>query len=334
MAGTWPNLDCGDLVTRVRTYLNEVTSDFYTDAEVYRWLSVAAKDIAQKTLCVRRILDAVTASGTRNVTTSCYKVLHVEYIPATGRPVMLTKIDPLKLGHYPGVTPGTSGSPIYWYEFGSAIGIDPLPDAVYDLRLYVADLPKMQIGTFPITDFSSGWTAGAGTGTWTMDGTDASFSGTNGQTETMTWDTALVATTNYTITWTLSAVSAASHTLTAGGVAAGITFDTNGVHSVNITTSTTASIVFTGTSTGTAAMNVDDVYILKEADFAAVGDQTELDPAWQHLLCIYATYGGLTKDRKYGPAQMLQSIYNNELAYLRQALVEVIPDGRNAQKYQ
>lgn len=65
MAGTYPNLDASDLETRVRTYLNEVTQDFYTQTEIYRWLSIAAKDIAQKSMCVRRILDAVTTASTK-----------------------------------------------------------------------------------------------------------------------------------------------------------------------------------------------------------------------------------------------------------------------------
>lgn len=223
MAGTYPNLDAADLETRVRTYINEVTAGFFTQVEIWRWLSMGAKDIAQKTLCVRRILDAVTVSATRNVATSCYKVLYVEYIPSSGRAVMLTKIDPLRIGHYPGVVVGTEGPPLYWYEFGSNIGIDPIPNAVYSLRLYVADLPKMYRIGAPTT--------------------------------------------------------------------------------------------------------------LVEADFAATTDQTELSTAWQHLLVLYATSKALYKDRKAGPAQMLEAIYNNELAYLRQAIVEVIPDGRDSLKY-
>ena len=121
--------------------------------------------------------------------------------------------------------------------------------------------------------------------------------------------------------------------ITAGTVASP-NFTTNGIHSFTATTASTA-LTLTATMTGaTGGLTVDDLYILKEVDFAAVGDQTELPCAWQHLLALYATHGGLTKDRKYGPAQMLESIYNNELAYLRQAIVEVIPDGRNSLKYQ
>ena len=54
------------------------------------------------------------------------------------------------------------------------------------------------------------------------------------------------------------------------------------------------------------------------------------------VLCVVLAlvlYNSVDKRWKYGPAQMLESIYSNELAYLRQAIIEVIPDGRNALKY-
>ena len=329
MAGLWPLLDAADLELRVRTYLNEGTANFYTQAEIWRWLSLAAKDIAQKTGCVRRILDAVTATSTRNVTTNAYKVMHVEYIPASGRALMLTKIDPLRLGHYP--INGTT--PQYWYEFGAAIGIEPLPDAIYNLRLYVADLPKMQYTTYPLTAWNALWTL-SGTGTWNHGAGSDVYTGTTGQAGVDTVTTPiLVNATNYTFTITVSGVSNCGLVITAGTVASP-SFTTNGIHAFTATTASTA-LTLTATMTGaTGGLTVDDLYILKEADFAAVGDQIELAPAWQHLLVLYATSKALYKDRKTGPAQMLESIYNNELAYLRQAIVEVIPDGRNSLRYQ
>jgi hypothetical protein len=328
MAGVWPSLDAEDLEARVRTYLNEATADFYTSAEIYRWLSVAAKDIAQKSLCVRRILDAVTASSTRNVATNCYKVLHVEYVPASGRARMLTKIDPLRVGHYP--VNGTT--PQYWYEFGSNIGIEPVPDSVYKLRLYVADLPKMQYTTYPLTAWNALWTS-SGTGTWSHGASNNAYTGTTGQAGVDTVTTPILATTtNYTFTITVSGVTDCGLVITAGTVASP-NITTNGIHSFTAVTASTA-LTLTATMTGaTGGLTVDDLYILKEADFAAVSDQTELPTMWQHLLALYATYSGLVKDKKLGPAQMLESIYSNEIAYLRQNAVEVIPDGRSSLKY-
>src|SRR5512145_381512 len=136
MAGTWPNLDQSDLSTRIREYINETTAGFYTDANINSWLNMAAQKTAQLSMCTQRIFDAVTVSGVRTVPHPAMKVAFVEYVPSDGsRPTMLTKIDPLKLNHFP--LSGTA--PQYWYEFGEYIGIEPLPNAAYILNLYAVD---------------------------------------------------------------------------------------------------------------------------------------------------------------------------------------------------
>lgn len=324
MPGTWPSLDCSDLVARVRTYLNEATADFFTDADIWRWLSVGVKEIAQNSLCVRRILDAVTVNATRNVAVNAYKVLHVEYIPSSGRERMLTEIDPLRAGHYP--LSGTA--PQYWYEFGGSIGIDPVPDAAYNLRVYVADLPKMSHLSF------TSFTEGVGAAEWTDSGTGWACGATAAHTgtgpDTLTYNTALAsANTNITIIFTVSGVGTGG-TITPTIGTAGIACTTNGVHMQTIAATTPWTMVFSAANT----IAIDNLYILKEADFAAVGDQTELSTPWQHLLALYATSAGLKKDKSYGPAQMLESIFSNEITYLRQNIVEVLPDGRNNLNYQ
>jgi len=323
LSGVYPNLDASDLETRVRTYLNEATADFYSQVEIWRWLSLGVKDIAQRTLCVRRILDAQTASSTRAVSTNTYKVFHIEYIPASGRSVMLPKISPLQVGHKPLDGP----TPQYWYEFGSTIAIEPLPDAIYNLRLYVADIPKMCHTTYPLTTWSSGWT-GAGTGTWT-NSTAAAYVGTTGQAGTNTWGTALAASTNYTFTFTVSGISNCGIVLSAGTTNS-LSITTNGFHTVNLTSSTgTPELKFTTTMTGaTGGDTVDDLYILKEADFGAVGDQTELPTMWQGLLALYATYNGLIKDKRTLAAQVLESIYKSEMNYLKANVIDILPDSK------
>jgi len=325
VSGVWPLLDAADLELRVRTYLNEVAADFYTQAEIWRWLSIAAKDIAQKTLCVRRILDVKTTSAARNVATRCYKVLHVEYVPSSGRAQMLTKIDPLRAGHYP--TNGTA--PQYWYEFGSYIGIDPVPDAVYYLRLYVADLPKMQTVYNGIAFVEGGaanqWTD-SGTG-WACS-TTATHSGTGP--DTLTANTALAAAnTDVTMVFTVDSIGATGTLSVSCGAGSQVIIPVAGVHMH----SRLATTPWQPALIATNDVVISGFYAYIEKDYTVVGDQTELPAAYQHLLALYATYSGLTKDRKYGPAQMLESIYNNELAYLRANIVEVIPDGRASLKY-
>ncbi len=238
---------------------------------------------------------------------------------------MLTKIDPLRIGHYP--INGTT--PQYWYEFGATIGIEPLPAAVYDLRLYVTDLPKMLTLTF--TSFTEGagataWTDSA-TG-WTC-GATVAHAGTGP--DTLTYNTTQTPSVNYTLMFTVSGVGTGGSVTPYLGATAGVAVTTNGYHTQNILApSGTPGLILNASNT----IVIDDLYVYKEADYAAVGDQTELPPMWQHLLALYATWNGLMKDKRIGPAKMLESIYNNELMYLRQNIIEVIPDGRNSLKYQ
>jgi hypothetical protein len=327
MAGVWPNLDAADLETRVRTYLNEVSASFYSQAEIWRWLSIAAKDIAQKTLCIRRVLDAVTVSGVRNVATNAYKVIHVEYIPSAGPAVMLSKIDPLRVGHYP--VNGTT--PQYWFEFGDAIGIEPLPNEAHYLRLYVADLPKMANSTYPIATWNSGWT-GSGTGTFTNGASVNAYTGTTGQAGIDTYGTSITSGAIYTFTITISGIFNCGLVIKAG-TAASTNMKTNGTHSVTVLSNGTGLTLCTTMTGSSGGLTVDNLYILKEGNFVSTADQIELTTQWQHLLVLYATYSGLYKDRKYAPAQMLEDIYSNELAYLRNNIIEIIPDGRSTMKY-
>ncbi len=331
--GTWPQLSHDDMNTRLRTYCNEGTANFYSNAGFARWLSIAARDVAQKAGCVKRIIDAITKSSTRNIVpygtnaaeVNCYKVQHVEYIPAAGRSVMLPKIDPLRLGHY-----DTTGStaPQFWYEFGNYVGIEPTPDAAYNLRLYVLDVPKICHTTYPITDFSSGWTSG-GTGTWTNGASNAVYAGTTGQAGTDTWGTTLTASANYTFTFTLSSISNCTVTVGAGTTTS-ISYTANGTYTATLTSSSgSPALVFTATMTGaTGGVTLTNLYILKEVDFAASGtEQIEMGPEWQNLIILTAFAKALRADRKLAQANMIEAMVENEIAFLRQNIVEVIPDG-------
>lgn len=303
-----------DIETRVRTYLNEAVANFYTQAEIWKWISTAARDISEKALCVRRILTSATGgNNVRRVTTNAYKVMHVEYVAAT-RTKMLTKMDPLKLGHYP--LNGTA--PQGWYEYGNTIGIEPLPDAVYSLRLYVADIAKLKTESVLDTD----WTAGAG---WTLGDTAVHA----GASTDLTLTAGVTQSTNYTFEFEVTGVGTGAYLNLYGGSVTGSTISTNGWHTQTIVPNSTT---FKMTAYGDITVNSMTIY--KQADISAGTDELELFGEWDHHLALYATYSGLIKNRNYNAAALLMSLYSNEIDYLRQTIVEVIPDGREDMVYQ
>lgn len=292
-----------NLETRVRTYLNEVTANFYTQAEIWRWLSNCAREISQKTLCVRRSLTTSTGgNGVREVSINAYKTMHVQYSTK-----MLGYIDPLQLGRYP----FTGTVPQYWYESGSSIGIEPLPDAIYSLKVYVADVAKL-VADSPWTD----WTAGA---RWVV-GDSVIHSGASSD---LTLTAGVTSGKNYTFEFQVTGIGTSSTLLLTAGTLEAPTISTNGWH--------VQSIIPNGTTlklTGVGDVTVDSFRIYKEADISAITDELELGEEWSNTLALYATYSGLFKDKAYSQAALLQRIYANDFEYIRQNIIDVIPDGR------
>jgi len=135
----WPDLS--DIRNRVRDTLNESTALFWTDAELNRFINDGERDVAIKSLCLESILSKTTTASTRTIDIYRVKVLHIEYIPASGTPIGLVKIIPKQLGH---LNLNTT-IPQYWFPWAKKIGIEPLPDAAYDLNVYVASLPTIEM---------------------------------------------------------------------------------------------------------------------------------------------------------------------------------------------
>jgi len=127
------------MVGYLRTILDEVTAGYFTDAQLKLYINHAIRDIAATSGCIRHIDTATVTSGTRTVAFSGYKCAAVEYTPVSGNPYYLIKINPNQVNHV-----NTNGlEPQFWYEFGSSIGIEPLPAATYTdkLQLYIEDFP-------------------------------------------------------------------------------------------------------------------------------------------------------------------------------------------------
>lgn len=119
----------GEMRTEVRYLLNESTAAFWTDTEIDNWLDQGQRDIAVKALCIESTGSITTAAGTREYSYTGLKCAACEYNNKT-----LVAIPIKQIGHRTinGVTPQ------YWYEYNGKIGVDPLPDAVYSIKTYLA----------------------------------------------------------------------------------------------------------------------------------------------------------------------------------------------------
>lgn len=321
MSGTWPQLDVQDFTLRSRHYLNELIAKFYQDAELWRYMSQSAREIAQRGSAVRRILDAATVNATRTVAHNAYRCHHVEYIPASGRTEMLEKIDPLQVGHktYEGSTPQ------YWYEDVGNIGLDPLPDGAYNLRLYVSDMPKILLASF------TSFTIGAGAGNWTNLGTGTTVGGAtlshSGNLSALTYNSALSLSNglNVTITFNISGISGSAYaSISVIGYGTRIA-RTNGIHTFNTpwdSANQYPSIYLNGT------IVMDDIYIWKEIDISSLTDLSDLPPIWNHTLVLMTLLQALQRDNRSVMSKVLSILTAGEIDYLRSNLIEVIPDSK------
>jgi len=146
--------DMTDLKLRLRDFLSEPTPVFWMDDELEDIINDVHREIAQTACCCQTIdSDVVTAIATRNVSNlgASYRVDAVEYRPSSGNPFALRKILPQQIGR---VADAEITTPQCWMEFGSGVGIDPLPTAAHNLTAYlcgapaeISPAPNLGIGT-------------------------------------------------------------------------------------------------------------------------------------------------------------------------------------------
>ena len=126
---------------------------------------------------------------------------------------------------------------------------------------------------------------------------------------------------NYTLLFQVSGVLPANNTVVRIGATYGMSVYGSGYFVENLVTQTGGSIYFSPAVVGYS--------LWVEADYANTTDQTELSPVWQNLLVLYTVLSGLTKDKRSSAAQVVEQIYRNELNYLKQNVLEIIPNAKS-----
>jgi hypothetical protein len=168
-------------------------------------------------------------------------------------------------------------------------------------------------------------TEGAGATQWTAEAgwVDGAHTGTESST---VFNTALTASTNYTVEFKIDGVGTGGTITPHIGTSDGYPVTRAGYHAQTITSSAgSPTLKFTATND----LTLSDISLYKLADYAADADQIDLPSEWHPLQSLYSTWQGLLKNKEYGAAGLIETIHGNEIAYLKQAIVDVIPDGRD-----
>jgi len=131
--------------TKIRDLINESTADYYTDAQINRWINDGERDVAEKGFCLKHIDSLSTASSTRIVASTGNKVGFLEYTYGTASGLGLKRITTNQIGKLP----NNGTTPQRWYPSGANVCIEPIPDDTYTLKAYVLDYPSIEMSANP-----------------------------------------------------------------------------------------------------------------------------------------------------------------------------------------
>lgn len=144
-----------EVLTLIRNQVFEQTAAFYNDPEVYSYMTLAENEMSRKTdMAESTDTSITTVASTREYTkpSTITKLIRV-----TWNTVKLKKIDFTQLDQVEGVSygfTGSTGSPVYYYEWAGKIGLSPIPTSAETLKLWCIVEPTA------LTSSSSSFTIG------------------------------------------------------------------------------------------------------------------------------------------------------------------------------
>ena len=123
-----------NLRTRIRDLLDEDYSTtvemFWSNTEINQWIKDGEQDIAEKALCIRNIDTVSTTTDVRKTQYSGYKVMFMEYSGFGLRKAIPQQLGRLQI---------TGNTPQRWFDLNDGVYVEPIPDAIYSLNLYLCD---------------------------------------------------------------------------------------------------------------------------------------------------------------------------------------------------
>ena len=116
-----------DLVTEVRSFLNESTAAFWTDAEIERWINNGVRNIAARAHCIEETESIVISSATTEyaLSSSYVAVKRVLYQSGATAYKALLRGQKEQIGH----VDKDLEEPEFFYESGEGVVIYPIKDS-------------------------------------------------------------------------------------------------------------------------------------------------------------------------------------------------------------
>lgn len=141
------------LLSNVREQFSEPNPTFNTDGAIYSYMWQAETEIANLIPCTEATdTSTTTVSGTREYSfpSGVQRIHKVSWNAYPLKKMDLKDLDYLEETAY-GYT-GSTGDPVYYYEWANKIGLSPIPDSAQTIKLYYLKDPT------ELTDTSTSFT--------------------------------------------------------------------------------------------------------------------------------------------------------------------------------
>lgn len=130
-----------EVLASIRYQLDETTASFWSDAELYSYMSDAEQEVADRFQCVELSTSTTTVASTQEYTApaDCQVVRRMTWYNVPLKCIDFRQKDALQFNSYGGSD--QSGNPESYYIWGDKVGLYPIPDSAQALKFYYAALP-------------------------------------------------------------------------------------------------------------------------------------------------------------------------------------------------
>lgn len=136
----------GQIAEYARQQYNSVNDDFFSDAELYRHIYQAEMELAMEANCIRTVFTASTVASTQEYTkpTLAMSIKRITYEGNKLFPINMREDDALTLSDQ---NTTATGTPQYYFEFGTSIFLRPIPSGVGTLKIFAYCQPDTVTST-------------------------------------------------------------------------------------------------------------------------------------------------------------------------------------------
>jgi hypothetical protein len=131
------SLTAASRLSSVRNQIFETSAAFWTDAEIYGYLSDAEYLLASEVNCSQVIDTSITTViGTQeySMPATIMRIQRLTWYTVKLKAIDMTQLDSIFYPIYGGST--VSGNPVYYYLYANLIGLYPIPSAAQAVKIY------------------------------------------------------------------------------------------------------------------------------------------------------------------------------------------------------